>query len=208
MRDPTAVKDSDSFSEAEVRRILHHAAEIEVALGNRVSAEEVRALAREAGIAEAAVDSAMRTIRRHPSGAVSASESSPPAALTHWVRRGLSGAFGFLGGAISWSLTPPVATDDLVSYPVESTVILAACSLLVAKGQPLRGRALFFVENAILWSAFTLGWSVMAGRLPAGMVSLCVGGALLTCGLGGLIIARRNRGLLMEAVETVASPSP
>lgn len=99
MSDPT---DEKTVSEANVRRLLARAAELDVSLGAQTSRERLRESAVEAGIGEEAFDAAWRelhggstsvSLATHPSStaALLLTEHSETALAPWWVRTSLWG---------------------------------------------------------------------------------------------------------------------
>jgi hypothetical protein len=177
------------FDEGDAKRILQRAAALDARIVGRLSVDELKSVAREAGISETAVSMALAEALEG-----SAVTAEPPHRRFKFLDRfrlhvlaTLSAALGFFAGAV----TDSFATGG----PGSMQVVGGAAALLLVLAIAGAARAIkrdrfneYRVLNGLLWIGFGFGYTYMHG-LPGHAPTIAGAGWAVSTGVGALILA-------------------
>lgn len=175
------------FDENDAKRILQRAAALDARIVGRLSVDEIRSVAREAGISETAISVAL----------AEANEASdpPPSRISAVTRKigfrtralaMLAGLFGFASGA---SAAPhafqPYSQDHLITV----AGVLLAISVAGAARAIKRDRfSAYRIMNGVMWIGFGVGFMMVRGA-PEDIATTAGAGWAISTGISALLMA-------------------
>jgi hypothetical protein len=169
-------------TEAEARRILERAADLEIA--GSISLADLERAASEAGISTDALAAAATEII---AARTRTDQAGPPARAPFWVRGVLATLSGIVSGGLARVLEDFVEPNRLIDVPF--TVLLIVASLiLAARARERADRPLVWGEIAGIWSGFMAGWAVVAREVTPDLVFGLGGFGLATAALAAVIM--------------------
>lgn len=186
------------LSDEVVRRVLERAVEIDALRPTRVTTDQLREIALEAGISPEALEQAIVEVERN---ATRTGMDRSGADGERWLkglrgvlRSAVIGVGGFGLGVIARALFGATGASINIEQFV-AVILLAFASTEFAFQHSGRGTHTGFQrDNAALWSSFTVGWSIVHGFFWGELV----GATLilwLSCGIAGsAVIAWRRNG--------------
>jgi hypothetical protein len=193
------VSPAHQLSEDAVRRVLERAVEIDALRTARITTEQLREIARDAGISAESIEQALIEFERDQDQA--RREPAPRSESWRWLkgvrgtmRSAVIGVGGFGLGVIARALFG--ATGAAVNVEQFIAIILLTFASTEFAFQHSGGGSHigFQRDNLALWGSFTVGWSVVHGFFSSDLVSATVI-LWLACGIAGssVIAWRHNR---------------
>ena len=162
-------EDEERFGEARFRQILRLAIEIDERTASTIDLVELRKIAATVGISPNALDEALEELHR--------SEEARRRALKYLrrVRRILAVATGAVLGLLSTLMQMLFGFGAGANAMLATAVLLVAVVLLlVAYNRSRSDQRTYQIDNAAIWTAFTLASrpvSAAAGGVPAGVLA-------------------------------------
>jgi hypothetical protein len=185
------VRSDNHLSEAAVRRVLERAVEIDALQSARMTPEELREVALEAGISPQAVEQALAEVRQMDASFERRSKIPTPEAASPWlngvlgmVRTAVIGVGGFGLGVIARALFGATGADLNVEQFLAVITLTFASTEFAFQHSGGGSHAGFQRDNAMLWGSFTAGWSAVHGYFWDDLVSATVI-LWLACGFAG-----------------------
>lgn len=188
------------LSEDAVRRVLERAVEIDALRSSRVTTDQLREIAREAGISDESLEQALIEIERGQDG-----PRRPAGARRsdswRWLRgiRGLArsvviGVGGFGLGVIARALFGATGASVNIEQFIAITLLTCASTEFAFLHRGRGSHLGFQRDNVALWGSFTMGWSMIHGHVWNDLLGVTVI-LWLACSVAGssLIAWRRNR---------------
>lgn len=180
-----------TYDDAEVRRILSRATELEVyGVSSRLTEQEIREIAAAAGIDAEAVSAALAEYE--PRGS-----AGPDASGIPWkdLLIPIGVGYGAIGlGLVARALRPLMNAGGVHVEAVIALVLVVGTLLAIAlEGSDRSSQLRFHLSNVLAWCGLTLGWSVMHGGLWQDVVMVFAGWMVGSGIVGSLIVHLMDR---------------
>ena len=184
MHTPEDGTNNTMLSEAEMRRVLARAGELDAVNSFAVSEAELVQVAGEAGISRAAVQQALLELRQSPQPPAPVADATP--AGRGWRRFGVSAAIGAALGLFTNVFESPGAVVFEWTALIAVVALVARSVQMAIAHRPEESASDFQAELAALWAAFAASYLVTGGDASDALgpiIAYWMGMALIGAGI-------------------------